>query len=52
MTTTELCESAGLTPRELQNWINKGLLDAEKVGRTSIGGPAGNSPRTRPNVPA
>jgi hypothetical protein len=38
MTTAELCESAGLTPRELQNWIENGLLDVEMVGRTSGGG--------------
>jgi hypothetical protein len=38
MTTTELCESAGLTPRELQNWIDNGLLDAGRVGRSAGGG--------------
>jgi hypothetical protein len=38
MTTTELCESAGLNPRELQNWLENGLLDAEMVGRTVGGG--------------
>jgi hypothetical protein len=38
VTTTELCESAGLTPRKLENWIENGLLDAEMVGRTSGGG--------------
>jgi hypothetical protein len=38
MTTTELCESTGVTPRELQNWIENGLLDAEMVGRNSDGG--------------
>jgi len=38
MNTTEFCASAGLTSRELQNWIENGLLDAEMVGRTSGGG--------------
>jgi hypothetical protein len=26
MTTTEFCRTAGLTERELQNWIDYGLL--------------------------
>jgi hypothetical protein len=38
MTTTELCASAGLTSRELQNWIDNGLLEADHVGRTAAGG--------------
>jgi DNA-binding transcriptional MerR regulator len=38
MTTTKFCESAGLTPRELQNWIDAGLLEAdEMVGRAGGG---------------
>ena len=31
MTTIEFCQSAGLTPRELQNWLENGLLQAELV---------------------
>jgi hypothetical protein len=39
MTTIELCESTGLTPRELQNWIENGLLEpAGMVGRSAGGG--------------
>ena len=38
MTTTELCESAGLTPRELQNWIDNGLLDADEMAGRACGG--------------
>ena len=39
MTTTELCASAGLTSRELQNWIENGLLEpAGMVGRSAGGG--------------
>ena len=39
MTTTELCDTAGLTPRELQNWIENGLLEpAGMVGRSAGGG--------------
>jgi hypothetical protein len=38
MNTTEFCASAGLTSRELQNWIENGLLEADHVGRTAGGG--------------
>jgi hypothetical protein len=38
MTTAEFCASFGLTPREVQTWIENGLLDAEMVGRTAGGG--------------
>src|SRR5215467_4750074 len=39
MTTTEFCASAGLTPRELQSWLEIGLLEpADMVGRTAGGG--------------
>jgi hypothetical protein len=38
MTTTELCASAGLTPRELQNWLDNGLVEADMVGRSAGGG--------------
>jgi DNA-binding transcriptional MerR regulator len=38
MNTTELCASAGLTPRELQNWLESGLLEADMVGRPTGGG--------------
>jgi hypothetical protein len=38
MTNTEFCRTAGLTERELQNRIDHGLLEAQKVGRTSLGG--------------
>jgi hypothetical protein len=38
MTTTEFCASAGLTPREVQNWLENGLLEADMVGRTAGGG--------------
>jgi DNA-binding transcriptional MerR regulator len=31
MTSIEFCESTGLTPRELQNWIENGLIQAELV---------------------
>jgi hypothetical protein len=34
MTTAEFCRTAGHTERELQNWIDNGLLDAERVRRT------------------
>ena len=37
MTTTELWKSAGLTPRELQNWIENGLFEpAGMVGRSFL----------------
>ena len=32
MTTHELCESSGLTSRELERWVETGLLKAELVG--------------------
>jgi DNA-binding transcriptional MerR regulator len=39
MTTTEFCEAAGLTPRELERWLEIGLLaPADMVGRTAGGG--------------
>jgi hypothetical protein len=39
MNTTELCASAGLTQRELQSWIDYGLLEpADIVGRAAGGG--------------
>jgi hypothetical protein len=31
MTTIEFCQNVGLTPRELQNWIETGLIQAELV---------------------
>jgi DNA-binding transcriptional MerR regulator len=31
MTSIEFCESTGLTPRELQNWLESGLLQPELV---------------------
>jgi DNA-binding transcriptional MerR regulator len=31
MTAIEFCRSAGLTPRELQSWLEFGLLEAELV---------------------
>jgi hypothetical protein len=37
MTTAEFCASNGLTPRELQNWLEAGLLEADMVGRTGGG---------------
>jgi hypothetical protein len=37
MASIEFCRTAGLTERELQNWIDNGLLDAERVGRTGGG---------------
>jgi len=38
MTTIELCESTGLTPRELQNWIENGLLEPAGMVERSAGG--------------
>jgi DNA-binding transcriptional MerR regulator len=32
MTTEQLCQSAPLTPRELQSWLETGLLEPEMVG--------------------
>jgi DNA-binding transcriptional MerR regulator len=32
MTTTELCESAGLSRSNVQQWLECGLLEAENVG--------------------
>jgi hypothetical protein len=37
MTNTEFCRTAGLTERELQNWLDHGLLIAERVGRAGGG---------------
>ena len=37
MTTTELCASAGLTSRELQDWLEHGLLEADKVSNPAGG---------------
>ena len=31
MTSTELCQSAGLTPRELKSWLDTGLLEPQTV---------------------
>jgi hypothetical protein len=31
MTITGLCESAGITPREVQTWLDNGLLEAEMI---------------------
>jgi DNA-binding transcriptional MerR regulator len=31
MTTTEFCECTGLTPREVQNWLESGLLEADEM---------------------
>jgi hypothetical protein len=39
MNTTEFCASAGLTPRDLQFWLEIGLLvPADMVRKTAIGG--------------
>jgi DNA-binding transcriptional MerR regulator len=39
MNTSELCASTGLTAREVQNWLDNGLLEpADFVGRASGGG--------------
>jgi hypothetical protein len=38
MTTSELCTSRGLTAREVQNWIERGLLKAELVTQPGSGG--------------
>jgi hypothetical protein len=38
MTSIELCRTAGLTERELRNWLDYGLLDVDVVGRD--GGPS------------
>jgi DNA-binding transcriptional MerR regulator len=39
MTTAEFCISTGLTPREVQNWLDIGLLEpAAMVDRTDGGG--------------
>jgi hypothetical protein len=39
MTTTEFCESSGLTAREVRNWVDNGLLEpADMVGRAAGGG--------------
>jgi DNA-binding transcriptional MerR regulator len=39
MTTTEFCKAAGLTLRELQQWLEIGLLEsADMVGRRAGGG--------------
>ena len=32
MTTEQLCQSVGLTSRELQSWLESGLLEPEMVG--------------------
>jgi hypothetical protein len=32
MTTLELCESVGLSRRQLQCWLDTGLLEAETIG--------------------
>jgi hypothetical protein len=33
MTTAQFCQAAGLTAREVQNWLNNGLLKAELVSQ-------------------
>jgi DNA-binding transcriptional MerR regulator len=38
MTTTEFCECTGLTPRELQNWLENGLLEADEMVSIPGGG--------------
>lgn len=38
MTTEQLCEATDLTAREVQSWLETGLLEAELVGRASGGG--------------
>jgi hypothetical protein len=53
MTTTELCAFTGLTSRELQNWLDNGLLEpADMVGRPAGGGLRREFTRTRPSGPA
>jgi DNA-binding transcriptional MerR regulator len=37
MNTTEFCASAGLASRELQTWIENGLLEADKVSNPAGG---------------
>src|SRR5215467_10153747 len=37
MTTTELCASTGLTAREVQDWLDNGLLEAEMLNRAAGG---------------
>ena len=37
MTTEQFCQAAGLTEREIRNWIDCGLLDAGKAGRDGGG---------------
>jgi DNA-binding transcriptional MerR regulator len=37
MTTEQLCQTTGLTERELRNWIDYGLLNADLVGRDGGG---------------
>jgi DNA-binding transcriptional MerR regulator len=37
MNTTEFCASAGLTSRELQDWLEHGLLEADKVSNPAGG---------------
>ena len=37
MTTTEFCASGGFTPRELQSWLDSGLLGADKVSNPAGG---------------
>ena len=32
MTTEQVCQSVGLTPRELKSWLESGLLEPEMVG--------------------
>jgi hypothetical protein len=38
MTTSEFCESTGLTARELQSWLETGPREAAMAGRTAGGG--------------
>jgi DNA-binding transcriptional MerR regulator len=37
MTTVELCEKAGLSRCTINNWLEAGLLEAEKVGNPGGG---------------
>jgi hypothetical protein len=37
MTSIEFCRTAGLTERELRNWLDYGLLDADVIGRDGGG---------------
>jgi hypothetical protein len=47
MTAIEFCQNVGLTPRELQNWIETGLIQAELVVIPGAAGGTGSSPPAR-----